>query len=80
MLCSSCATFTAVIAQAHGQGRVVFEALWGGSQTNIFGIIVVKSPAGEGTGIAEPFPAGEGTGLAEWFPITAVAVSALELG
>ena len=28
-LCSSCATFIAVIAQTHGQGRVVFEALWG---------------------------------------------------
>lgn len=43
-------------------------------------MIVVKSPAGEGTGIAEHFPAGECTGLAEWFPVTAVAVSALELG
>lgn len=27
----------------------------GGSQTNIFGMIVVRSPAGEGTGIAERF-------------------------
>ena len=40
----------------------------GGSHTNIFGMIVVKSPAGEGTGPAE------------WLPVTAVSVSALELG